>query len=310
MAATVRLGSNKPILVLEEIEHLLYNVECTFGSIEISTSGTMDQHMRDQLHSLNRGHIITSHVTCNDAAGRQAYRVLKTNQSTKSTVTLDILAVSWKDKNSFTSFSISLAREPTRTYTVRNQPQISDAPDLSKRQGTAYGSSNFSFDVAPTISSYTSLPSSPPTANSHSFDLSEIGPFYNKQYNLSLPGTFQPAPIAVGCVNCTFWGTIGLEFANFNYDFSVDNPSVQGTATLMAQGVGAHLALKTIMTDTWYFTFPLGRSLSYALEIANVGEVQFGVGAFIAGGYDMQGHVGMEYGFDMSVSSTHAFDMV
>jgi hypothetical protein len=283
MAATVRLGSNNPILVLEEIEHLLYNVECTFGSIEISTADTMDENMRKQLHSLNGGHIITSHITCNDAAGRQAYRVLKTNQSTTSTVTLDVLAVSWKDKNSFTSFSISLAREATRTYTVRNQPQISDAPDLSKRQGTAYGSSNFSFDVAPTISSYGPLPSSPPTGSSHSFNLAEIGPFYNKQYDLKLPGTLQPAPIAVGCVNCTFWGTVGVDFANFNYDFSTEDPSVSGTATLSAQGVGAHLALKTVMTDTWYFTFPLGRSLSYALEIANVGEVQFGVGAFIAG---------------------------
>lgn len=283
MAATVRLSSRNPILVLEDIEHLLYNIECTFGSIEISTSDSMDDHMRQQLHGLTNGHIITSHVTCNDAAGRQAYKVLSTSQTTASTVTLDILPVSWKDKDSFTSLSISLAREPTSTYTVRNRPQTSNAPDLSKRQGTAYDSSNFSFNIAPTISSFPSLPSNPPSGDSYSFNLANFGPFINQQYDLSMPGSSLSAPIAVGCRNCSFWGTVGIEFANFDYDLDIDNPSVSGTATLTAQGVGAHLALKTVLSDTWYFTFPLGRSLSYALEITSFAEVRFGLGEFIAG---------------------------
>jgi hypothetical protein len=290
MAATVRLGSNNPILVLEEIEHLLYNIECTFGSIKISTSNSMDAHMCKQLHSLKGGHVITSHVTCNNAAGRQAYKVLSTSQSTRSTITLDILPVSWKDKDSFTSLSVSLGHQPTATYNVRSHALTSDAPDLSKRQGTAYDSSNFSFNIAPTISSFSPLPSSPPERNSHSFDLSTLGPFINTQYSLNLPGSLDPAPIAVGCANCTLWGILSIKFANF--DYSISDESISGTATMQAKGVGAHMYLATNLTDTWYFTFPL-RSSSYALEISGFGEIEFGVGAFIAGGYEMQGNVGM-----------------
>lgn len=290
MAVTVRLGSNNPILVLEGIEHLLYNIECTFGSIKISTSDSMDGHMCSQLHSLKGGHIITSHITCNDASGRQAYKVLSTSQSIRFTIALDILPVSWKDKDSFTSLSISLGHQPTATYNVRNHALTSNAPDLSKRQGTAYDSSNFSFNIAPTISSFSSLPSSAPERNSHSFDLSTLGPFINTQYPLNLPGSLDPAPIAVGCANCTLWGILSIEFANF--DYSVLDESVSGTATMQAKGVGAHMFLATNLTDTWYFTFPL-RSSSYALEVSGFGEIEFGVGAFIAGGYEMQGNVGM-----------------
>jgi hypothetical protein len=290
MAATVRLGSNNPILVLEEIEHLLYNIECTFGSIKISTSDSMDAHMCKQLHSLEGGHIITSHITCNDASGRQAYKVLSTSQSTRSTITLDILPVSWKDKDSFTSLSVSLGHQPTATYNVRSHALTSDAPDLRKRQGTAYDSSNFSFNIVPTISSFSSLPSSPPERNTHSFDLATLGPFIDTQWHPNLPGSLNPAPVAIGCVNCTLWGTLSIEFANF--DYSLDDESISGTATMQAKGVGAHMYLATNLTDTWYFTFPL-RALSYALEISNFGEIEFGVGAFVAGGYEMQGNVGM-----------------
>ena len=55
------------------------------------------------------------------------------------------------------------------------------------------------------------------------------------------------------------------------------------------------------LTDTWYFTFPLA-SLSHALEISDFGEIDFAVGEFVAGGYKMQGNVGMRFGFDMTVS--------
>ena len=81
---------------------------------------------------------------------------------------------------------------------------------------------------------------------------------------------------------------------------SIDG-SITGTATLAAKGVGAHILLAANLTDTWYFTFPLA-SRSYALAIDGFGEVDFAVGEFVAGGYRMQGNVGMKFGFDMSVS--------
>ena len=82
---------------------------------------------------------------------------------------------------------------------------------------------------------------------------------------------------------------------------SIDG-SITGTATLAAKGVGAHILLAANLTDTWYFTFPLA-SRSYALAIDGFGEVDFAVGEFVAGGYHMQGNVGMKFGFDMAVSS-------
>ena len=83
---------------------------------------------------------------------------------------------------------------------------------------------------------------------------------------------------------------MSIEFANFDYD--LEEESISGTATMQANGVGAHMWLATNLTDTWYFTFPL-KALSYALDISNFGEIEFAVGAFVAGGYEMQGSVGM-----------------
>ena len=297
-AATVRLKSTNSILVLEEIEHLLSSIECTSSTIQISTFESTNTHMLDQLHTLSGGSIITSHATCNNASTRQAYKVLSTTQIESSTISFSVTAVSWKDKSTFTHLSVSLDHTPTQSYPLRSHAATTATAKLEKRQ-IAYDSTNFSFAIAPTISSYGPLPSSPPQQNSHSFDLSTLGPFMNTQYPLHLPGTSNPAPVAVGCANCTLRGVLDVAFANFDVDLGEE--SISGEVTLQAQGVGAHLWLAVNVTDTWYFTFPLA-SKSYALEIAGFGEVAFGVGEFVAGGYEMQGNVGMRFGFDMTVS--------
>ena len=173
---------------------------------------------------------------------------------------------------------------------------------LSARQ-IAYDSSNFSFEIPLTVSSLP-VPSSAPQGSRHQFDLREMGPFVNRQFDLHYPGSLQAAPVAVGCANCTFWGLIDIEFANFAYNGL--SKSFSGQATMTAKGVGAHIELLANLVDTWYFTFPLD-SLTYALDIADFGVVKFAYADEIAAGYNMKGHVGMNYGFDMSVCCSHTY---
>ena len=70
-SAHVNLGSKLPVLVLEDIEHLVQSVHCDQESIEIVFNSR--QHLmtaQDTLFSHPRFILITSHWSCNEDGSR------------------------------------------------------------------------------------------------------------------------------------------------------------------------------------------------------------------------------------------------
>jgi hypothetical protein len=72
------VGSKKPIVNLEEIEHLLEDVECRDGKMMLSFVDTLSA--RDARAACHGGHggmgglIITSHPSCNREGERAVYK--------------------------------------------------------------------------------------------------------------------------------------------------------------------------------------------------------------------------------------------
>lgn len=74
-ASQVKVGSQKPILNLEDVEHHLQDVRCSEGKMEISFVDKMSA--RDAYHAChedNGGLVITSHDSCNVEGERAVYR--------------------------------------------------------------------------------------------------------------------------------------------------------------------------------------------------------------------------------------------
>lgn len=77
-ASSVRVGSRKPILSLEDIEHFLEDVECRDGKMMLHFVD--ETAARDARAACHGGHggmgglIITSHQGCNNDGERAVYK--------------------------------------------------------------------------------------------------------------------------------------------------------------------------------------------------------------------------------------------
>lgn len=74
-ASQIKVGSQRPILTLEEIEHHLEDVKCEDGMMQlhfVDTSSTRDA--RAACHGDAGGLIITSHESCNEDGERAVYQ--------------------------------------------------------------------------------------------------------------------------------------------------------------------------------------------------------------------------------------------
>lgn len=74
-ASQVRVGSQRPVLNLEEHEHHLQDVQCGADGIKlhfVDISSARDA--RAACHGVDGGLIVTSHESCNKEGERSVYR--------------------------------------------------------------------------------------------------------------------------------------------------------------------------------------------------------------------------------------------
>ena len=73
MSARVSLSSEHPTLVLEEIEHLIEEVYCESGAIQLKFASAHFKRARATLESHPTFLIVTSHYGCNEEGSRAPY---------------------------------------------------------------------------------------------------------------------------------------------------------------------------------------------------------------------------------------------
>ncbi|KAF2755427.1 hypothetical protein EJ05DRAFT_502889 [Pseudovirgaria hyperparasitica] len=302
--ARVTLGSERPILLLEQVEHLLSRVECSVSTITIELSQSLDiDATRNEIARLSNGYIITSHSSCNDHGERMAYNVKSISHDPNLTTTFEVEAASLE--SSFSRFTVSLAKG-------RKSHILRPHRDLRRRQDPSQTGVRSSIEPMPTESS-TLVPT--PTRisedTSATFHLDKtitasLGPFENN--------AGQPIPITVGCKNCTVYGDIELDWVNFDWDCDVDELRADdislsdclqgGEVSISAKGLGARIELEANLTNTarwsWkLYEFPLG----LAYQIPKLGTIGLTYSPTIIGTYSLDGNASVSTGFDITVPS-------
>ena len=290
-AAQVRLTSTRPIIVLEDFEHVLSAVDCTPDSIRLSQPDAAPRSL-DEIHALEGGHIITSHFGCNKPGERQPYRIVAVEDNSDSVLSLSVVPVKWKA--SFDSLEVEVGYSTT-AHDLRTHDKLFRRRIKPRQVAAAYPFFNLSMPPPLTVPALTASAS----GSSYSFDVghslinTKIGPF-------QFPNSQTEVPLQIGCVNCTSFGTVDLSFGKFRFS---DTDGVSGQATVSATGLGAHVELSTSLSKSWQFTWPFYElQASHPFKIAGMLSINLGYADEIAGGYTLNGSVGMTYGFDMRVS--------
>ena len=74
IAAQVELEGNSHSLLLEELDHMLEEVYCGGGRLDVTFSSQYFSHARQKIETYSDLLIITSHYGCNDAGSRLPYK--------------------------------------------------------------------------------------------------------------------------------------------------------------------------------------------------------------------------------------------
>lgn len=235
LSSEVKLQSNKTILVLEQYEHLFSNIECKNDTITLSQT-SYRSHTSKALHNLDDGYIITSHHGCNKPGGRQVYQILSVDDAPRS-FSYQVKPLSWRQ--AFGKLDVAMRRS-SHGYRMRPHEKLPPYPLTPYRHG---GSSGTPANISAGPTATAAGPRTTETGADYSLNLdhslvnASLGVF-----EIALPGGVETSiPVELGCVNCSTYGNLDLEFA----DFSVDGFDLEGGGSISAQGMGAHVELFT-----------------------------------------------------------------
>ncbi|KAL1624780.1 hypothetical protein SLS56_007665 [Neofusicoccum ribis] len=141
---------------------------------------------------------------------------------------------------------------------------------------------------------------------------------------LKVPDT----PFNTGCNNCTTTGTVDVEYMDFDIDcqteefedgFDTHDCIQGGGASIELNGFWAHMDLYTNLSQNWDFETSIYRMpLNYSLKVSNkvtlplallikylkllgVGSASLVWEPLLIGGYQLNGSVEIDYGFELTV---------
>ncbi|KAK4498277.1 hypothetical protein PRZ48_010935 [Zasmidium cellare] len=283
--AKVRVLSDRPILVLEEMEDWVSALECSSSTIILSKHAAAASEVFDNLHGLVGGHVITSHSGCNAEHERLPYRVVAVEDNTPDTVSLSVIPATWKD--SFKSIKVQFG------YTTEGH-ELRAHSEVRRRLQARQSDPTDVVNAVPTLTAPT--PSDLPDSDNTTGSVDLSASLTNKP--IPLPSEI---PIQLTCLDCRTFGSIDYSFGDFSIDHDLD---ITGTATVTAQGFGAHVNISAELKQSDNFLTPLipGLALDSGIHIPGLGKASLTIGPFIAGGYDYNGSLAItSYGFDMRV---------
>ncbi|OAL51833.1 hypothetical protein IQ07DRAFT_506253 [Pyrenochaeta sp. DS3sAY3a] len=302
-ASQIRVGSQKPILTLEEIEHHLEDVKCDDGVVTlhfVDTSSTRDA--RAACHGDTGGLIITSHESCNVDGERAVYQVHDASFSGDGdALELSVSKVSWQD--AFDQFNITFGHT-TDDHLFRRHA------DFSKIRRKRQDKIDIPADT-------------PDNINTASFDLTSSlldTTFAAEDFLLGLEEVIPiPAlPIEVGCKSCTTRGRLELTQGAINIDASqidlipdifqggddgkeITSVITGGFMELAATGVGARLEMFARPTASGAFEIALFALPVFGFVIPGVGKAGVNFEPRIEVDFEVTGGLEITYGLELDV---------
>ncbi|MCJ1473347.1 hypothetical protein MMC13_001998 [Lambiella insularis] len=333
-SAHVHLGSSRPVLALEDIEHLIESVQCDADSARVTFNSA--QHLwtvRDALSPGSGFALVTSHWSCNDEGSRVPYLVHESFYDEESSaVEFSIEPISWQ--NGFDSLRVDFGRDDHRSYSLRPHRHLQrrDYSSLANEDSFAAASTTGSASVSSVLVSSTTIltpttniafptpaSTSQPTATSIVQDIgsqlinTQILPS-NNSVLAAAQGLVVPDGLSITCVNCTTSGSLELLTGSFllNGDNSTSNSTddvvrfiEHGFAEVVANNLFAHIELST----TWLaaqagqgaFTINLASIPLQPFSIPDIAVIGPLFNPRLVIGVDVGMDVDFHYGFEVAV---------
>ncbi|KAF2498984.1 hypothetical protein BU16DRAFT_559016 [Lophium mytilinum] len=286
--ASVYAKSEDPVLLLEDFEHLAADIVCRPGSITIKFDlGVVCESTKAALIGLEDGGlVISSHYGCNDRGERRVLRVVEVKVSADdSEVTLQTEPASWAQ--SFTSLQVQM-------YHTEETHRFRPHEELRGRQAATAVSS-----IEYTSTLNVPVPTATTDATKNTLDLSHA----------LIGHDFFPAnsSFQVTCKNCSTFGSLDFEFANFELDLGVRDGFILGDiftggeATIVANGMGAIVDLTTKISGIDIKLNVFEVPFLFAIKIPLIGTAGLMYVPALTANSSMNGSIGFEYGFELLI---------
>ncbi|KAF2442974.1 hypothetical protein P171DRAFT_486938 [Karstenula rhodostoma CBS 690.94] len=310
VAATVHAESKSPIMLLEEVEHLVESIDCRPDSISVRllphvAEGTGSEAWLD----LASGLIITSHYGCNAWGERKLFRYVLsealiffnlpyrvenvTVNENGSLIVLDTKHADWA--TSFSSLDVQIQR--TKELHIYRRHQL---PKVRRQEEAASTTVDLPTPSIP-------APTATQTANTTSLDVNF--PFIDVE--LPLPGN-AGANVHVKCKNCSTFGELDFSFASFSLRDLDENNNDEGwqlggffeggEVNIVAKGLGARVELEVGLSSDGGFDVSLFQvPLLYALSISGIGSVGLTYAPALHFSHALNGTLNFTTGFEIAV---------
>jgi len=308
-ASQVKVKSQKPIMVLEEIEHFLQDVQCEEGQMKLSFADSPSA--RDALHSCHGkdgGLVITSHDSCNEAGERAVYRVHEAAFADEEgeSLALSVTQASWQE--AFDHFDISFGHT-TDDHVFRRH---ADFAKIRKRQAppAEIPAVEIPADTADDV-------------NSVNVDLASELIDTTFEANAFVAGVaaavgIPDLPVEFGCNNCSTRGQLALTQGAFNIDLAqidlipdflqggddgkdLSDVITGGFIELKATGVGARLDLFARPKVSGEFEVTLITLPVVGFVIPGIGKAGATFEPRIAFDFTISGGFQLNYGLDVAL---------
>lgn len=216
--ARLRTTSERPSLLLEEIEGHLEDIYCGEENIELTFIDAETLRMAYREYStISQFSLITSHDSCNREGERSAHLVSEvTIVESEMMIVLDTYHMPWKDvfQSVTVDFGGSGADFEVRRHDQLRKRQDSTAPAAPSSAGAA-ASTRISFPIPPPSSPTPAEHDAHGNVSFHYLDTLIIPPDFPHPGNVSLHGPLVPQGFTIKCKNCTTQGTIDLLQGSF-----------------------------------------------------------------------------------------------
>ncbi|KAF2146959.1 uncharacterized protein K452DRAFT_304856 [Aplosporella prunicola CBS 121167] len=300
LGATVHVESHKPVLLLEEIEHLLNIVECSSSTISMAfLTDHASVPLEKAFEQLKGGFVVSSHYGCNVAGARNVFRVESYDMSTdEGHVRLSVSRMSWE--NAFPNLSIKMSSTKEK---IVHRPHENFRRQLTPASETSTSSS-------------VSNPINPEETNKAYLSIGKE--LLETALEIPAVANIVPPPFTIECKDCTTNGTVDFEFFDFQKDCNLEGllDCINGVnAAVKVEGFEAHVELSATLSREAEFEAPLSAlNLDHSLDlttrkIKDLGSIELGWSPSIFLSYEMNGNITFTYGFKVKMSSALSINL-
>jgi hypothetical protein len=270
-----RLQVDKPILLLEDFDHLFQDVRCSGPIMTITMlSSHVYKKARSVCEPLKGGMLISSHFSCGEDDQHAFYRVLGLDfDDGSSSITLELESRPFE--KSFHSVKFHLGHSSERV-------SVHQHDRLFKRQDESTSSDATASSTAPAEVTGTYV-TTMPLATSY--------------MNSSIPDL----PIDFGCTNCSTTGELVLTTVELElHDSDTDDDYIKsGSIQFDLKGFNLNIGLRAVPSVSFTLPIPIFITPTFGY---NVGPAAVGIDFSLEIVLDVQASGGVELGFGFDVN--------